>query len=70
MERQELIRAMMHSVGGASFITCTEVTRFLGLTNNTRVRDKYLRDLDRVGRGYFIPDVARKIHEKMQEERR
>lgn len=70
MERQELIRAMMNHVGGASFITNTEVTRFLGLTNNTRVKNKYLIGLDRVGRGYFIPDVARKIHEEMQEERR
>ena len=69
MERRELIRSMMHSVDGASFITCTEVTRFLGLTNNTRVKKKYLIGLDRVGRGYFIPDVATRIHERMQEEK-
>ena len=67
MERQELIRSMMHSVDGASFISNVELCRYLGIANHTRVKNAYLLGLPRVGRKYFIPDVATRIHEKSQE---
>lgn len=68
MERQELIRAMRQSVNGASFINNQEICNFLGVANRARVKDAYLRGLPRVGRLYFIPDVAGRIIEKSQED--
>ena len=68
MERQELIRAMMQSVNGASFINHQQLCNFLGIANRERVRKAYLIDLQKVGRLYFIPDVATRIIEKSQED--
>ena len=68
MDRQELIRSMMQSVNGASFINHQQLCNFLGIANRERVRKAYLIDLQKVGRLYFIPDVARKILERSQEE--
>ena len=68
MERQELIRAMMKSVDGASFITATQVMRFLGVKNSSRVKTDYLQGLEHVGTLYFIPDVVGRITQKAQED--
>lgn len=63
MTRAELIKDMK-SATGSSFITVTELCKYLGLSNNTRVKAEYLADLDRVGTHYFIPDVAGAILER------
>lgn len=58
MNRQELIRDMKQSVGGASFITVTQLSSYLGKSDKTKVQRNYCRDLEKVGNGYFIPDVV------------
>jgi len=68
MDRKEVIRSMMQSVNGASFITNTQLCRYLGQENRTRIKNAYLRGLPQVGRYYFIPDVATRIIEKSQED--
>ena len=68
MDRQELIRTMRQSVDGASFINHQQLCRFLGIANRERVKKAYLIGLPKVGRMYFIPDVAGRIIEKSQED--
>jgi len=60
MTKSDLVRDMKQTTG-SSFITVSELTRYLGKQNQSRVKQKYLKDLDRVGKGYFIPDVAQTI---------
>lgn len=64
MTRQELIKSMSASVNGAGFISVTELCIFLGLKNKSRVKRDFCSGLDRVGKAFFIPDVAEKIMEK------
>lgn len=64
MTRADLIHSMQSSVDGASFINVTELCMFLGVRSREKVKNKYLRDLDRIGQGYFIPDVAARIMER------
>lgn len=63
MTKQKLIKDMEKKTG-SSFITITEICKYLGLSNQHRVKTTFLADLDRVnGKLYFIPDVAEKIME-------
>ena len=64
MDKQALIRDMKQAAGGASFITVSQVTNYLGLKNNSRVKKEYLADLDRVGKMYYIPDVCQSLMDK------
>lgn len=63
MTNTDLKRAMMQHVNGAAFITVSELCAFLGYSKNThhQVKQKYLYGLEKVGTGYFIPDVVVRI---------
>ena len=63
MRACDLTKEMKQFVGGGSFITLIELTRFLGRKDAKAVKQKYLLGLDRVGTGYFIPDVAKVLFE-------
>ena len=64
MTKQALTQDMKRAAGGASFITVTQLAAYLGRTNKSKVKYEYLADLDRVGNGYFIPDVAEMLMQK------
>ena len=51
-------------VGGASFITVGELTKYLGQTNTSRVKQKYLTNEFRLTgtKSYFIPEIAKKVY--------
>jgi hypothetical protein len=63
MDKQELRRTLKQHVGGAEFITATELATFLGYSkqNAKRVKSKYLADLQAIDKKYFIPEVAEQI---------
>ena len=62
MEKQEVIRKMQQSAGGAMFITLSDFAKFMGLKDSHKVKQKYLLNLDRIeGKLYFIPDVATEL---------
>jgi hypothetical protein len=63
MQKTELKRAMSQQVDGAMFITLTELTKFLGMTNKSYVKKQYLDGLERIGKSYFIPEVAERLME-------
>ena len=62
MERRELIADMKKTVG-SSFITLTEIGKYIHQTNLTRVKKEYLIGLERLGKRYFIPDVVTRLME-------
>ena len=65
MVKSDLVRDMKSFTHGASFISVTELTKYLGQRNITRVKTKYLTELQPVaGKKYFIPEVAEKVMEK------
>ena len=64
MTKQNLKRAMSQHCENAEFITVKELTTFLGVKNEGRVKKEFLTGLDRVGKRYLINDVADRILEK------
>ena len=65
MTQRDIENDMKKSVGGASFITPGELARYLGEKNTSRVREKYLADLNKIEgtKKYFIPEVARNVYQ-------
>lgn len=65
MKPSEVKREMMAFVDGGSFITCTQLTQFLGCKDGPTVKQNYLQGLDRVSnKFYFIPDVVDRLMER------
>ena len=59
MNKQEIVRKMEQASKTQGFITAAQFTRFMGRSNVTKCKDKYLTGLERIdGKYYFIPDVA------------
>lgn len=59
MNKQELVRKMEQASKAQGFITASQFARFMGCTNISKCKNKYLSNLERVdGKYYFIPDVA------------
>lgn len=69
MTSTELKKDMMQSVNGASFISLTQLANFLGYSKNSmkEVRSKYVAGLDKIGTGYYIPDVVTRVMEQIGE---
>lgn len=65
MTAREIENDMKKSVGGASFITPGELARYLGEKNTSRVREKYLANLNKIEgtKKYFIPEVAMNVYQ-------
>lgn len=66
MTNTDLKRAMIQHCNGAMFITCSELAKFLGYSDQSAksVKSKYLIGLESVDKKYFIPDVAGRIMER------
>ena len=59
MKKQEIIQGLPKTAKAEGFITATKFAQYMGCTNISKCRDKYLADLERVEeKYYFIPDVA------------
>ena len=59
MNKQEIVRRLEQTTQTQGFITASQFARFMGRTNISKCKDKYLAELERVdGKYYFIPDVA------------
>lgn len=56
MTKSELTKDMKAAVG-SGFITRRELAAYMGYKDPGKI-DKYIRDLQKVGKRYFIPDVA------------
>ena len=54
----------MKANGGNPLIKITKICEFLGDSNQTRVKYRYLMGLEKIGRCYFIPDVAAALRER------
>ncbi len=66
MKKQDLIRKMEQAAETQGFITASQFARFMGCTNISKCKYKYLSGLDRVdGKYYFIPDVAAVLMSRM-----
>lgn len=60
MNKQEIVRKMEQVSKTQGFITASQFARFMGRTNVSKCKDKYLSGLERIdGKYYFIPDVAK-----------
>lgn len=64
MTKQDLIHSMQSANDGSAFITVTELCRYLGKHSRERVKAQYLNGLDRIGKAYFVPDVAERIMQR------
>lgn len=64
MNKTELIKDMK-SYTGSGFITRSKLAGYMGKTNPRHI-DKFLEGLDRVGKNYFIPDVASAIMQEVK----
>lgn len=58
MQKSDVQKKMEQYVGGGSFISLIELTRFLGRKDPKVVKRDFLAGLDRLGTRYFIPDVT------------
>lgn len=56
----ELSNDMKKYCGGSSFITRKELAGFLG-KRDPQFADQFLCGLSRIGKAYFIPDVAKQL---------
>lgn len=59
MKKNDLIKDMQ-AFTGAGFITRKRFADYMG-KKDARDVDKYLNGLDRIGKDYFIPDVAERL---------
>lgn len=57
------IKKELYAITGSKrpFITAAEVCEAVGDKNAGRVKKKYLDGLEKVGKGYFIPEVAQRL---------
>lgn len=63
MTARDIENDMKKSIGGASFITPTELAKWLGQKNTSRIRARYMGDAFRIEgtNKYFLPDVAKSV---------
>ncbi len=68
MIQRELENDMKKFVGGGSFISPGELTRYLGQKNTSRIREQFMDGAFRIEgtKKYFIPEVARNIYQSGQ----
>lgn len=65
MTRHEIQKSLEAHAKGSACIGLKEICEWLGVSNQTRVKERYLSDLEYVaGKKYFIPEVARNIYER------
>ena len=59
MKKSEVVQSLQKAAKSDGFITATRFAQFMGCTNISKCKDKYLSNLEKVeGKYYFIPDVA------------
>lgn len=65
MTAKELEQDMRTAANGASFITPSQLAKYLGQKNTSRIRDRYMKEAFKIDgtNKYFLPEVARAIYE-------
>jgi hypothetical protein len=65
MTAKDIERDMKAFCKGASFITPGQLTKYLGQTNTSRVRNRFMTDVFRIEdtNKYFIPEIAVKVYQ-------
>ena len=63
MTAKEITRELYGLTGKRPFITVRELCTVVGDSNPYRVKKKYLDGLEKVGKGYFVPEVAERLKE-------
>jgi len=59
MNKQDIVRRLEKVTEKQGFITAAQFARFMGRTNVSKCKAKYLDGLDRIdGKYYFVPEVA------------
>ena len=68
MTSAELKSDMIRHANGASFISLTQLAEYLGYSKNSmkEVKSKYVAGLERIGSGYYIPDVVKRVMSQAQ----
>ena len=61
MTRSEIEKSLLKVTGGVPIIKLAEVSMVVRDTNKDRVKKKYLLGLERIGSGYFVPEVAQRL---------
>ena len=60
MIRSQLVKTLRQQSGSCGTITGTQLMQYLGYRDRHSI-DRYLVDVDRIGAGYSIEDVADRI---------
>ena len=61
MTRCEIEKSLLRVTGGVPIIKLAEVSRGVRDSNKDRVKKKYLLGLEKIGAGYFVPEVAQRL---------
>lgn len=64
MTKTELARALTKANNGSPLIKLAKIAEFMGVKNAQRVKNTYLKDLERIGMCYFVPEVAEALKSK------
>lgn len=65
MNKRELINDMKRAAGGSSFVTRAWLAKYMNHPDPHSV-DRFLYNLPRINRRYFIDDIAEKIMDQAQ----
>ncbi len=65
MTKTDLVKAMRRHTRDADFITREEVRACMGYGDPHKV-DRYLHGLGKIGRKYYIPEVADRIMQEIK----
>lgn len=65
MIKSDLTTALRKASGGAEFISQKEIGKFLGIRDPHRTRE-IVRGVSRVGKRYYVPEVAGRIMQEME----
>ena len=61
MTRSEIEKSLLKVTGGVPIIKLAEISRVVRDSNKDRVKKKYLLGLEKIGAGYFVPEVAQRL---------
>ena len=61
MTKTEIQKELLRYTGGSPIIRLSEVCGVVRDKNQHRVKQKYLVGLEKIGGGFFVPEVAQRL---------
>jgi len=61
MTKSDIKRSLKEHTNGAGTITCKQLSEWLGVSDQTKVKRKYLLNLESIGTHYLIDEVAQRL---------